>query len=54
MEVSSWISNEKVEKCRKILKNNGFTSDGKIYGLDEWWINENYFRKDLLFKKNNT
>lgn len=48
MEVKSWISEEKVEQCREILKNNGFVSEG-IYGIDEWWINKNYFRKDLLF-----
>lgn len=52
MEVSSWgTQGEKnVEECRNILRNNGFTSDGIRYGLDEWWINENYYRKNLLYK----
>lgn len=40
-----------VEECRKILESKGFTSDDIRYGLDEWWINKNYFRKDLLYKK---
>ena len=52
IEVTCWGENGKknVEKCRNILRNQGFTSDGIRYGLDEWWINNNYFRKDLLFK----
>ena len=54
MEVASVTANvdgeKNVEECRKILRAQGFTSDEKRYGLDEWWINENYFRKDLLFK----
>lgn len=50
MEVKSWINEEKVEKCRNILRKNGFTCDGKLYGIDEWWINEKYFRKKLLKK----
>ena len=48
MEVNSWISEAKVQHCREILRTNGFVSDG-IYGIDEWWVNKNYFRKDLLF-----
>jgi len=53
IEVSAWGENGQrdVEECRKILESKGFTSDGVRYGLDEWWINENYFRKDLLYKK---
>jgi len=50
MEVKSWISDSNVEECREILRKNGFKSDGNIYGLDEWWINDTYFRKDILFK----
>ena len=53
IEVSAWgIKGQKdVEECRQILRSKGFTSDCVKYGLDEWWINENYFRKDLLYKK---
>ena len=42
---------EITEQCRKILRQQGFSCDGIQYGLDEWWINDNYFRKDLLFNK---
>jgi len=53
MEVGAslvWNNASKVEECREILRKNGFKSDGKTYGLDEWWINDNYFRKDILFE----
>ena len=51
IEVTVWGEKDKeiVEECRKILRDKGFESNGKKYGLDEWWINNNYFRKDLLF-----
>ena len=48
-ESSDWTGSEKVKECRNILKKNGFKYKGK-YGLDSWWINNHYFRKDLLFK----
>ena len=53
LEVSAWgdKGQRDVQKCRTILKSKGFTSDGIRYGLDEWWINEKYFRKDLLYRK---
>jgi len=53
LEVSAWgeKGQQDVEKCRNILRKQNFTCDGKRYGLDEWWINENYFRKKYL--KNN-
>lgn len=43
---------DKDEKCRKILKEVGMkfhSKIGKNLKNDIWW-NENYFRKDLLFK----
>jgi len=54
MEVSAWgdEGQKNVEECRVILRSKGFTCDGKKRGLDEFWINENYFRKDILFNKN--
>jgi FkbM family methyltransferase len=54
MEVTAWgeIGKQNIEECRQILRANGFTTDGKRYGLDEFWINENYFRKNLLFSNN--
>jgi FkbM family methyltransferase len=39
---------EKDEKCRQILINNGFEFNKKIY-INEFWVNPNYFRKNLLF-----
>ncbi len=54
MEVTAWgeVGRKNVEECRQILRVNGFTTDGKRYGLDEFWINENYFRKNILFSNN--
>jgi FkbM family methyltransferase len=53
MEVTAWgeIGQNRIEECRNILRSNGFTCDGKNYGLDEYWINNNYFRKDMLYSK---
>ena len=39
---------EKDERCRQILINNGFSFDKKIC-INEFWINHNYYRKDLLY-----
>lgn len=39
---------EKDERCRKILINNGFSFDRRIC-INEFWINHNYYRKNLLF-----
>lgn len=38
---------EKDEKCRQILIDNGFIL--KIRMINEFWINPNYFRKNILF-----
>jgi len=51
IEVAHACFKEKTEQCRQILLKQGFTCDGKRRGLDEFWINNNYFRKNLLFKK---
>lgn len=39
---------EKNQKCREILLKNGFTFIKQI-DINEFWINKNYFRKDLLY-----
>lgn len=39
---------EKDEKCRQLLRTKGFKLYGKVF-INEFWINENYFRKDQLF-----
>ena len=39
---------EKDERCRQILINNGFSFDRKIC-INEFWVNHNYYRKDLLY-----
>jgi hypothetical protein len=39
---------EKDERCRKILLNNGFTLNKRMC-INEFWVNNNYFRKDLLY-----
>lgn len=41
---------EKDERCRQILINNGFSFDKRIC-INEFWINHNYYRKDLLYDK---
>ena len=41
---------EKDERCRAILIENGFTFN-KRFLINEFWINNNYFRKDLLYDK---
>lgn len=42
---------DKDEKCRKILREKGFTFDISMGG-NEFWINRNYFRKNILFDRN--
>lgn len=39
---------EKDERCRTILIENGFIFK-KRFLINEFWINTNYFRKDLLY-----
>ena len=39
---------EKNEKCRELLRNNGFNLKMKLC-INEFWINQTYFRKELLF-----
>jgi FkbM family methyltransferase len=39
---------EKNEKCREILIKNNFTFHKKLF-INEFWVNENYSRKNLLF-----
>ena len=48
-ETSAWgkEGKEMVEKCRKLLSSKGFVLDNKT-SFDEFWINNEYFRKDLL------
>jgi hypothetical protein len=41
----------KDQKCRDILLKNGFTFNNRT-NINEFWINENYFRKDKLFNRN--
>jgi len=42
---------EKDEACREILRNNGFSFEQRMC-INEFWINPNYDRKDLLFTPN--
>jgi FkbM family methyltransferase len=44
-------SPSKDDKCREILIKNGFTFDIR-FCINEFWVNNNYFRKDQLFDKN--
>tara|TARA_Y100000741_G_C18258443_1_gene559782 strand:- start:3039 stop:3821 length:783 start_codon:yes stop_codon:yes gene_type:complete len=44
---------EKNEKCRQILLDNGFIFKVKMC-INEFWINPNYFRKDILFNSPKT
>jgi FkbM family methyltransferase len=44
---------EKDDKCRDILRKQGFTFDIRV-NINEFWINKNYFRKELLYDKNKT
>jgi hypothetical protein len=41
-------NSDKDEKCREILRSNGFKFYNKMC-INEFWINPNYFRKDLLW-----
>ena len=41
----------KNQKCRDILTKQGFTYVTRV-DINEFWINQNYFRKDLLYDKN--
>tara|TARA_Y100000389_G_scaffold124010_1_gene121364 strand:+ start:764 stop:1576 length:813 start_codon:yes stop_codon:yes gene_type:complete len=42
---------DKNQKCREILLKQGFIFVTKV-DINEFWINQNYFRKDLLYDKN--
>jgi FkbM family methyltransferase len=44
---------EKDEKCRNFLLQIGFTFK-KRFCINEFWVNENYFRKDLVYDKSIT
>jgi len=39
---------EKDETCRQILLRNGFTFDKRLC-INEFWINKNYYRKNILY-----
>ena len=39
---------DKDKKCREILKSNGFIFHNKMF-INEFWINPNYYRKNLLW-----
>ena len=41
---------EKDEKCRKILIEKRICIKNRL-AINEFWINENYFRKELLYDK---
>mgnify|MGYP001307621246 CR=1 FL=1 len=49
INIRAWgkAGKEMVEKCRKLLSSKGFVLDNKT-SFDEFWINNEYFRKDLL------
>lgn len=44
---------EKDVNCRTILQKNGFTFK-KRFSINEFWVNDNYFRKDIVYDKNKT
>lgn len=46
------LNSEKDSLCRDILLNNNFKFILRI-GLNEFWINDSYFRKEKLFKNSN-
>lgn len=50
IEMDSY-NEEKNEKCREILRKNKFTFKNKLF-INEFWVNENYSRKDRLFDNN--
>ena len=35
-------------ECRKLMEKNGFVKKARI-NINEFWVNDNYFRKELLF-----
>ena len=39
---------EKDERCREILRKNGFLFDRR-FCINEFWYNPNYYRKELLY-----
>jgi len=44
---------EKDNICRTILGRNGFTFKMR-FSINEFWVNDNYFRKDVVYDKNKT
>jgi FkbM family methyltransferase len=46
-------NSEKDQKCRNILIQNGFVLK-KRFCINEFWINDNYFRKDVVYDKSIT
>lgn len=41
---------DKDERCRQILLDKGFTFNKRMC-INEFWVNNNYFRKDLLYNE---
>lgn len=41
---------KKDDECRKLLIKNGFSFSHRVF-INEFWVNENYYRKPLLYKK---
>ena len=41
---------EKDDMCRSILQRNNFKFITRVHS-NEYWVNESYFRKDILYKK---
>jgi hypothetical protein len=42
---------EKDEKCRVLLETNGFSFKKRI-SINEYWVNDNYYRKSKLYDEN--
>ena len=48
IELADHRDSDSNEKCREILRTNGFVFQHKIV-INEFWVNPNYFRKGLLY-----
>lgn len=53
IELDDNYNSDKDEKCREILRKNGFTFVNRMC-INEFWINRNYERRELLFKEPST
>jgi len=51
IELDNTYNPEKDEKCREILRAKGFRFDARMC-INEFWINDNYHRKNELYKEN--